>query len=92
MFIKKLTLYIFTCRIAGKLGGDNVWRYRMDADFGKKIVWRMNRLALIVTTNLDWQNANDSPNLPNFPPVKHSQYTYDIYSCIFWVFKQKIRC
>ena len=31
-----------------------------------KIVWQMNRLALIVTTNLDWQNANDSPNLPAF--------------------------
>ena len=30
----------------------------------------MNRLAkglLIVTTNLDWQIADDSPNSPNFP-------------------------
>ena len=42
-------------RIAGKLGGMNVWRIYSFQAFGKK-VWQMNRSAnglLIVTTSFD---------------------------------------
>ena len=75
-----ITLYNY-CRIipstvsyciAGELGDVNVWRRRMDKDFGKK-VWQINRSIkrlLIVTANLDglvWQISDDSPNSSNFP-------------------------
>ena len=31
-----------TIQLAGKFGGDNVWRKWMDEDYGKKI-WQINR-------------------------------------------------
>ena len=45
-----------TYRIAGKFGGQNVWRIYSFQAFGRKKVWRVNRPAKglsMVTTNLD---------------------------------------
>ena len=36
--------------------------------FGELIERSANRL-LIVSTNLVWQITDNSPNLPNFPPI-----------------------
>ena len=47
---------VFIYRIAGKFGGQNVWRIYSFQAFGGKKVWRMNRSAKglsMVTTNLD---------------------------------------
>ena len=71
-----LEFAISTYRIAGKFGGQNVWRIYYFQTFGKKKVWQMNRSAKglsMVTINLDvfsWRIANDSPNLPNFPTIQ----------------------
>ena len=74
-------IFIVYC-IAGKFGGQNVWRIYSFQAFGGKKVWRMNRSAKglsMVTTNLVWRIADDSPNSPNFLPPNFPaiRYTYN---------------
>ena len=63
--------------IAGKFGEFTLFRRLAEK------VWQMNRSAkelLIVTNNLVWRIADDSPNLPNFLPAKLSCYMVCVYS------------
>ena len=54
-----------------------VWRVEslvnlLFSSIWQKKVWQMNRSAkglLIVTTNLAWRIADDSPNSPNLPAI-----------------------
>ena len=67
--------YIHIAGIAGKFGGGKVWQIDSFQAFGERKVWQIDRSAnrlLILSTNLYWGIADDSPNSPNFPAIRYS--------------------
>ena len=72
---------------SGKVGRAECLANLLFSNVWRKKVWRMNRSAIglsMVTINLVWQIADDSPNSPNFPPPNFPAIRYVIveYLCI----------
>ena len=78
--------HIFMVSIAGKFGGENVWRIFFQVFGGKKFgewICRSVKGLSMVTTNLVWQITDD---LPNSLPAKLSCFSviisYNIIQCL----------
>ena len=83
---KKINIRMYLCmylyyRIAGKFGGQNVWRIYSFQAFGGKKVWRMNRSAKglsMVTTNLDGFSLANCRRFAKFTKLSPRQ-TFPLY-------------
>ena len=74
-------------RIAGKFGGQNVWRIYSFQAFGEKKVWRINRSAKglsMVTTNLDGFSLANRIRFAKFAKLSPRQ-TFPLYGMFEFV-------
>ena len=78
-YVKLRTVHSY--RIAGKFGGQNVWRIYYFQTFGGKKVWLMNRSAIelsMVTINLDGFSLANRTRFAKFAKLSPRQ-TFPLY-------------